>query len=417
MDKIIINGGNPLEGHVQISGAKNAVLPVMAACIMAPGEYILNNVPSLRDTRTMAKLLESIGAKVEHSGSRMTIDTRHCNNPVAPYEIVKTMRASFDILGALISRFNRAEVSLPGGCAWGPRPVNYHLTALEKLGIHIDLDQGNILAQGKLSGAEIDFEFPSVGATKNALMAAVTAKGESVIRNVAREPEIDTLVDFLTKMGAKIDGKGTSELRVIGVDSLHGDFEFDIIPDRIEAGTFLIGVALAGGAVTLHRIIPRHLSIVISKLRDTGADVVIEGDSIRITAPQTIRSVNVTTAPYPGFPTDLQAQWMALMSKGNKTAVIIDEIYHDRFTHVAELGRLGAKITLDKNVAAVEGVKELFGAPVMSTDIRASASLILAAIAAKGRSEISRVYHIDRGYENIENKFRNLGVDIRRERG
>ncbi|NQU67643.1 MAG: UDP-N-acetylglucosamine 1-carboxyvinyltransferase [Candidatus Marinimicrobia bacterium] len=414
MDKIIIRGGKPLFGEVNIGGAKNAVLPIMAATVISPGHYNLTNVPNLRDTRTMAELLRVIGAKVEYNNHKMEIDSTTCNNPVAPYDLVKTMRASFDILGALISRFGYAEVSMPGGCAWGPRPVNYHIDALKKLGAHLNLDHGNIIASGKLTGNEIKFKFPSVGATKNALMAAVKANGKTIIRNAAREPEIDTLVDFLNLLGAVITGKSTSTLMIEGVNALDDNLDFEIIPDRIEAGTFLIAAALIGGEITLTGVNPNHLSAVINKLKASGTEVIIFENKIKVCASKEIKAVDMTTAPYPEFPTDLQAQWMALMTKCTSSVTIIDEVYFDRFTHVAELSRLGANIKLERNVATVTGIDTLIGAPVMSTDIRASASLILACLAADGESEISRVYHIDRGYENIEKKFQKLGADINR---
>ncbi|MBT3250268.1 MAG: UDP-N-acetylglucosamine 1-carboxyvinyltransferase [Candidatus Marinimicrobia bacterium] len=414
MDKLFVNGGIPLSGSVEISGAKNAVLPIMAATVISPGEYILRNVPNLRDTRTMARLLEIIGAKVSHSKNIMEIDTRSCDNPVAPYELVKTMRASFDILGALISRFDYAEVSLPGGCAWGPRPVNFHLDALRKLGAKVDLNRGNIIASGKLVGTDIKFEFPSVGATKNAITASVKAKGKTVISNAAREPEIDSLIDFLQLLGADIHGKGTRVITVNGKKDFVPGCEFTIIPDRIEAGTFLIAAGMIGGNITLENVNPGHLAEVIAKLRATGATINYTNDSIHITGSKKLKPIDITTAPYPGFPTDLQAQWMAMMTIAKGNCAIVDEIYHDRFTHIAELTRFGAQISLTSNRAQVTGVSALKGAPVMSTDIRASASLLIGALAAEGKSEISRVYHIDRGYEKIEEKFIGLGCDVTR---
>jgi UDP-N-acetylglucosamine 1-carboxyvinyltransferase len=416
MDKIIVKGGQPLFGEVSISGAKNAVLPIMTACILAPGKYILNNVPDLRDTRTMAKLLTIIGATVEYNNNTMVIDTTECNNPKAPYDLVKTMRASFYVLGPFLGRFGFAEVSLPGGCAWGPRPVDLHLKAIEALGADVSLESGSIVAKADsgLTGATIAFDISSVGATGNALMAAVKASGKTIIKNAAKEPEITSLAEFLIKMGAIIDGLGTDELIVTGVNELKGDFEFDIIADRIEAGTFMIATALCGGEITLKKAKSNHLDIVISKLKEAGAIVTSNDVSITVKSGGNINPVNITTAPYPGYPTDLQAQWMALMAKAKGSSIIIEEIYKDRFTHIAELTRLGAIIKLEDNVAVVTGNNKLNGAPVMSTDIRASASLILATLSANGESEISRVYHIDRGYENVEEKFRNLGANIYR---
>jgi len=414
MDKIIVNGGKPLYGEVEIGGAKNAVLPIMTASILTPGIYTLNRVPNLRDTRTMANLLEIIGAKVTYENGTMVIDSNPCNNPIAPYDLVKTMRASFYVLGPFMGRFQHAEVSLPGGCAWGPRPVDLHLKAIEALGGKVSFESGNIVADGQLKGADISFDISSVGATGNALMAAAKADGTSTISIAAKEPEITSLAEFLIKMGADITGLDSDKLTVVGNPNLKGDFEFDIIPDRIEAGTFLIAVALCGGEVTLINVNPKHLSIVLAKLSEAGVQLDIGEDTITVKAPKKISPVNITTAPYPGFPTDLQAQWMALMTKCDGSAVIIDEIYRDRFTHIAELSRLGANITLEDNIAVVTGVNQLRGAPVMSTDIRASASLVLSSLASEGKSEISRVYHIDRGYENIEEKFRNIGADMKR---
>ncbi|MFQ5335215.1 MAG: UDP-N-acetylglucosamine 1-carboxyvinyltransferase [Flavobacteriales bacterium] len=417
MDKFIIRGGQPLNGDVFISGAKNAVLPIMAATLITPGHFILRNVPDLRDTRTMLKLLEIIGARVDFSDGIMEIDSTTCNNPVAPYEVVKTMRASFDVLGPLSSRFRFAKVSLPGGCAWGPRPVDLHLKALKALGTEVTLEGGYIVVKGAASGAEINFELSSVGATKNALMAAVKAEGQTIIQNAAREPEITSLIDFLNALGADISGQGSTRLCIKGVTELKNELDFTIIPDRIEAGTFLITNLLLGGEIRLHNVNPEHFAIVLTKLQEAGSRLEITADSILSQGGPSIAPVNITTAPYPGFPTDLQAQWMALMSRAGGDSIIIDEIYHDRFTHVAELNRLGAKIKLEQNVAVVEGVTQLTGAPVMSTDIRASASLIIAGLAAAGETEVSRIYHIDRGYEKIETKLKNIGADISRVRG
>lgn len=414
MDKIVINGGKQLNGEVFISGAKNAILPIMTACIIEPGKYTLNNVPDLRDTRTMGRLIEMIGGSAQFHKNSMQINTINCDKPVAPYELVKTMRASFYVLGPFMSRYNYAEVSLPGGCAWGPRPVDFHLKALESMGATISLERGNLISKGKLHGAEIDFEKVSVGATGNTLMAAVKADGITVINNAACEPDITDLVDFLVKLGGNIEGRDTTQLTIHGNSQLKGGFEYDIIPDRIEAGTFLIGVALTGGEVTLRNVNPKHLEIVISKLKDVGVNIQYDSDSITISSSGNINPVDMTTGAYPGFPTDLQAQWMALMCLASGNSTVIDEIYHDRFTHMAELSRFGAKLHLVDNIASINGIKKFYGAPVMSTDIRASASLILAAMAAEGSSEISRIYHIDRGYENIEMKLQGLGADIKR---
>ena len=414
MDRIIIEGQNSLSGSVDISGAKNAVLPVMTAALMADGKSIISKVPNLRDTRTMIKLLEIVGAKCSFSDNNLVIDSKSVDNPEAPYDLVKTMRASFYVLGPLLAKFGYVKVSLPGGCAWGPRPVDYHLKGLEKLGAKVTLENGYILAKAKeLKGAKVHFEYPSVGATGNILMAAVLAKGTSIISNAAKEPEIVQLCEFLNKMGASIKGIGTTKIIVEGVSSLH-PANIEVIPDRIEAGTFLIAGALLG-KIKLNNIIPGHLDSLISKLTECGCKINSTADSVIIQPTDRLNSVDMTTDVFPGFATDLQAQWVALMTVANGSSMITDTVYHDRFSHVPELNRFGANIKVEKNTAFVRGVKNLVGAPVMSTDIRASASLIIAGLAAKGKTEISRVYHIDRGYEKIEEKFRSIGAKIYRE--
>jgi len=415
MDKFIIEGGTPLNGKVKVSGAKNAVLPIMAATIIAPGKYRIHNVPELRDTLTMKRLLEMVGAAVHYEDNTMQIDTFKCDTPTAPYDLVKTMRASFYVLGPFLSRFNYAEVSLPGGCAWGPRPVNYHLQAMEALGAEVDLSDGMIIAKGDLKGALIDFERSSVGATGNALMAAVTAHGKTVIKNAAREPEIGALCIFLKKMGAEIIGVGTDEITIQGKQELKADVDYTVIPDRIEAGTFLIAGAITNGDITVENIEPDHLIIVSKCLNDAGFKLDFKQNAIRIqSSGNSIQPVDITTAIYPGFPTDLQAQWMALMTKAKGQSTITEEIYKDRFTHIAELSRFGAHIRLINNQAIIKGMEILKGAPVMSTDIRASASLILAALSSEGTSSITRVYHIDRGYDKIEEKLTTLCARIKR---
>ena len=413
MEKLVIEGNHQLKGEVQISGAKNAVLPVMAAALLAAGETKINRVPDLRDTRTMAKLLEMIGVQIQFADGKMLIDATSINKPIAPYDLVNKMRASFYVLGPLVARFGKAIVSLPGGCAWGPRPVDYHLKGLEKLGAKIELEGGDIIAKSKkLIGNKIRFDFPSVGATGNIIMAATLAKGETKIENAAKEPEIVQLCEFLISMGAKIDGVGTTVIIVEGVDELLPQ-EVTVIPDRIEAGTFLIaGAAL--GKITLKNTIPEHLSVVIEKLIEVGAELVIDKNDITVKRAKKINTVDVTTAVFPGFATDLQAQWIALMSIATGSSIVTDTIYNDRFSHVPELSRLGANITVEGNSAIVRGVKELIGAKVMSTDIRASASLILAGLMAKGVTEVNHIHHIDRGYEKIENKFAQLGARIKR---
>jgi len=380
--------------------------------LLAPGEYVIRNVPNLRDTRTMSKLLEIIGASVEMENGRMVIDSSGVNNPEAPYELVKTMRASFYVLGPLLARFKQAKVSLPGGCAWGPRPVDLHLKGMEALGADVRLEGGYIVASSDgLRGADFTLDISSVGATGNIMMASVFADGITVIENSAREPEIAMLAEFLNSMGADIRNIGTDSVEIHGVDSLHPT-DFEVIPDRIEASTYLVAGAMLGEEMEISPVIPRHLSAVLDKVRRAGAQVTVEDRALQVSRGDRIDAIDVTTAIYPGYPTDMQAQWMAYMATAQGSSVITEEIYPDRFTHVAELNRLGANISLEGNVAVVKGVDSLKGAPVMSTDIRASASLILAGLIAEGRTDIQRIYHIDRGYERIERKLQGIGADI-----
>ena len=415
VDKLVVNGGKELQGKVKISGAKNAVLPIMASSLLATGVTIINNVPNLRDTRTFIELLTILGAKCNFEDSTLTIDATNIISLEAPYDLVKTMRASFYVMGPLLGRYGETKVSLPGGCAWGPRPVDYHLKGFEALGAKIELNQGYILARSEnLKGGNISFDIASVGATANILMAAVLASGRTTISNAAIEPHIVQLCDVLVSMGADIDGIGTNQLVIHGVKKLSA-VEITVIPDMIEAGTFLMAGATLGD-IELKNVDPSHLTIVLEKLYEAGCEVSTGIDSIRIQRKTAINPVDITTNVYPGFATDLQAQWIALMSIANGKSVITESIYLDRFSHVPELVRLGANINLQKNSATILGQKKLYGAQVMSTDIRASASLVIAALIAEGRSDISRIYHIDRGYENIEDKFRLLGADIYREK-
>jgi UDP-N-acetylglucosamine 1-carboxyvinyltransferase len=416
MDKIVVRGGKRLSGEVEISGAKNAALPIMAATLLAPGVHTLRNVPSLVDVRTMGHVLRVLGAQVTHHDHSLTIDTTNCSYHEAPYELVKTMRASVCVLGPVLARQKRARVSLPGGCAWGPRPVDFHIRAMEALGAKVEIEHGYIVASAdRLKGSVIHFDTSSVGATENAMMAAVLAEGTTTIRNAAREPEITALADFLNAMGARVSGAGTATLTIDGVDDLHA-VEHGVIPDRIEAGTFMVASAITGGDVLMKGVMREHCSAVVSKLESAGVEIADENGGLRVRGPQCARSVNVTTAPYPGFATDMQAQMMALMTVADGTGVITETIYVDRFSHVPELRRLGADISLDHNVAVVTGVEKLSGAKVMATDLRASAALILAGLVAEGETEVSRVYHIDRGYEAIEKKLAALGASIERVR-
>ncbi|RMI09636.1 MAG: UDP-N-acetylglucosamine 1-carboxyvinyltransferase, partial [Calditrichaeota bacterium] len=415
MDKFVIEGGVTLRGEVPVSGSKNAALPIITACLLAPGVYTLRNIPRLRDVRTIAHLMRIIGAKVEQENHTLRVDTTHADFPEAPYELVKTMRASIYVLGPLLARFGKARVSLPGGCAWGPRPVDLHIKSMEQLGASVELDRGYITARArKLRGAHLYFDVSSVGATGNAMMAAVLAEGETVIENAAEEPEIVNLGEFLIRMGARIQGLGTKRVVIEGVKELHPT-DFTVIPDRIEAGTFLVGAMLTRGEITLTHCRPDHLQEVLAKLREAGAEIAIHNSTIHLRAPEVIRPVDVVTNVYPGFPTDMQAQWTALMALAQGSSVVTDTIYPDRFTHIPELRRLGAEVERKNNSAFIRGVRRLIGAPVMSTDLRASACLVLAGLAAEGVTDIHRVYHIDRGYERIEEKLQQLGARIRRE--
>lgn len=418
VDKFVIRGGRSLSGDVSISGAKNASLALMPATLLSPGTFRLFNTPILRDVTTMASLLRTMGVQSDFAGNVLTLNTSRVNKHEAPYEHVKKMRASIYVLGPLLARYGEAKVSLPGGCAWGPRPVNLHIEGIRKLGADVDMSGGYIVAKAqRLTGARIHFDVSSVGATGNLMMAAVLAKGTTVIENAAIEPEMTALADFLSSMGAKIDGIGTNRIEIEGVDSLR-PADVQTIPDRIEAGTFLTAAAIAGGKVTLRNVNPVHFSAVSAKLEDAGCTLSGTEDSVTISAPTgKVQAVDVTAAIYPGFPTDMQAQWTALMSIAGGTSVVTDSIYFDRFKHVPELMRLGANIELKENAAVIRGVERLTGAKVMSTDLRASASLILAGLVAEGTTEVLRVYHLDRGYEAIECKLQALGADIRREAG
>ena len=415
MDKLVVNGAKELSGSVEISGAKNAVLPLMAATLLTEGEHSINRVPDLKDTRTFLNLLEMLGAKSTYNNGDLLVDSSTINSVEAPYDLVKTMRASFYVMGPLLGRFGEARVSLPGGCAWGPRPVDYHLKGFEKLGAEIILEKGYIIARAKkLKGAQIHFDMPSVGATANILMASVLAEGKTQITNAAIEPHIVQLCEVLNEMGAHIEGVGSNILFVNGVEKL-SPMKVETIPDMIEAGTFLIAGATLGN-ITLKKVDPTHLNIVIRKLEQAGCELVVNDNSITVNKCDKLQPVDMTTDVHPGFPTDLQAQWVALMSVANGSSHITDTIYHDRFAHVPELTRLGADISLNKNMALIRGPKKLKGAQVMSTDIRASASLLIGALIAEGQSEISRIYHIDRGYDGIDKKLRSLGVNIERVR-
>ncbi len=416
MDKIIIEGGYDLKGEVTISGAKNAALPIMAAALLTEGPLILENVPDLRDIRTMARLLQHMGAEVEFPSGHTDIFTGRANNPEAPYELVKTMRASALVLGPLLARFGRARVSLPGGCAIGARPINLHLQALETMGAEISLENGYVNAKapaGGLEGGEFFFDQPTVTGTENIMMAASLAKGKTILRNAALEPEVVDLAQILQAMGAIISGAGTSVITVEGADSLKGT-TYRIMPDRIEAGTFMVAAGLTRGRITLKGAPLGRLNAVQKKQEQAGITFERVEQDLVVTGPDQVRSTDVKTEPYPGFPTDMQAQFMALMTVGSGLSVVTENIFENRFMHVSELQRMGANIKLSGNTAIINGVPHLTCAPVMATDLRASASLILAGLVAKGQTELARVYHIDRGYERIEDKFTALGARIRR---
>ncbi|MFT3898111.1 MAG: UDP-N-acetylglucosamine 1-carboxyvinyltransferase [Thermomonas sp.] len=416
MQKIVVTGNGPLRGEVRISGAKNAVLPILCATLLADAPVRIDNVPHLHDVVTTAKLLQGLGAGVEHAGDAMTVDPRSVNSHVAPYELVKTMRASVLVLGPLLAKFGDAEVSLPGGCAIGSRPVDLHIKGLQALGAKIDVEHGFIKAScdGRLKGARHVFEMVSVGATENVLMAATLAEGTTVLENAAMEPEIVDLAECLRALGAKIEGAGTPRIVVEGVERLHGGTHA-VIADRIETGTFLVAAAMTGGSVVATHARPDTMDAVLDKLREAGAEICVDGDRIALDMHgKRPRAVNITTAPHPAFPTDMQAQFMALDCIADGVGVINETIFENRFMHVQELLRLGADIRVDGHTAVVRGVEKLGGAPVMATDLRASASLILAGLVADGETVIDRIYHLDRGYERIEAKLSALGARIRR---
>jgi UDP-N-acetylglucosamine 1-carboxyvinyltransferase len=416
MDKIVVEGGKRLTGTVAISGAKNAALPILVSALLTDGMCTFTNVPDLQDIRSILLLLESLGARVVADGHTIKIDAATLAASEAPYDLVRKMRASILVLCPLVARLGHARVSLPGGCAIGARPINLHLKGLERLGATIDIRHGYVEARAhRLKGADIYFDTVTVTGTENIMMAAALADGVTVLRNAAREPEVVALAEVLMKMGADIKGAGTSVVTINGVEELRPT-TFEIIPDRIEAGTFMAAAALTGGDVTLTHCQPEHLSAVSDKLQQAGVAIRSQGTSLRVTAEKAIASVDVRTQTYPGFPTDMQAQFMVLMSCAEGQSIIKETIFENRFIHVSELRRLGADITISGDTAVVRGVKALFGAPVMASDLRASASLVLAGLVAEGLTEINRVYHIDRGYEQIEEKMRSIGAAIWREK-
>jgi UDP-N-acetylglucosamine 1-carboxyvinyltransferase len=414
MKTIVINGGKKLSGEVTISGAKNAALPILAAALLCEGKHRIANVPHLADIRTFGRILQNMGVSFEQQDRDVLVDSTSLAKPEAPYDLVRTMRASVLVLGPLVARMGKARVSLPGGCAIGARPINLHLMGLQKLGATVEIEHGYVVASAKkLRGAHIHFDMVTVTGTENIMMAAVLAEGESVIENAAREPEIVDLANALIGMGAKIEGAGSDIIRVQGVDGLH-PMNHTVMPDRIETGTFVIAAAITNGSVLIRNCVPDHLDAVLAKVAEAGAKIKTDDGTIRITGQRTIKPVNVKTLEYPGFPTDMQAQIMSLMSLADGASMINETIFENRFTHVAELRRMGADIQTDGRTAIIKGVPKLSAAPVMATDLRASASLILAGLAAEGQTVITRIYHLDRGYDNIEQKLSALGADIRR---
>jgi UDP-N-acetylglucosamine 1-carboxyvinyltransferase len=412
MAKFIITGGNRLKGTITVNGSKNATLPILAASILAAGECIIHEVPYLQDITTMSNVLETLGAKVKREGTTLIINTRDIYSWEVGENLMRQMRASNLVLGPLLGRFKQVKISYPGGCNIGSRPMNLHLKGLRALGADINERYGYINVKAKdLKGTEIHLDVPSVGATENILMAAVMAKGVTIIRNAAREPEIVDLQNFLNYLGAKIRGAGTSLIKVEGTTSLH-EAEHTVIPDRIEAGTYLIGTAITGGDVTVTNVIPEHLESLLAKLKEIGVKVEVKDEAINISSTGCFKATNIKTMPYPGFHTDLQPQMMALLTLAQGTSVITETIFENRYQHVSELRRLGAEITVEGQTAIIKGVKKLSGASVEATDLRAGAALLLAALAAENSTVIEGVEHIDRGYEQMENKYNTLGANI-----
>jgi UDP-N-acetylglucosamine 1-carboxyvinyltransferase len=417
MDRMRIRGGRPLKGKVEVSGSKNAALPILISCLLSGEKCSYRRVPNLQDIRTVVTLLSQMGVEAEAELGKNVVSLKAGNlvSTEAPYDLVRKMRASVIVLGPTLARFGRAKVSLPGGCAIGARPIGFHLSGLERLGARIQLEGGYVLAEAKrLVGNSVTFEFPSVGATENLMMAAVLAKGETLLKNCAREPEIVDLARVLREMGAELEGEGTETIRIQGKDSL-GGCDFEIMGDRIEAGTFLAAGFLTGGSVTVEGLDPVHLEAVLGKFEEAGATIGRRPKSISITSPAgRPKATNITTLPFPGFPTDMQAQFMALMAVSEGVSLISETIFENRFMHVPELARLGADITVRGNTAHVKGQTGLKGAPLMATDLRASASLILGGLAASGETIVNRIYHLDRGYERMERKLQALGADAER---
>lgn len=417
MDQILIHGGRRLKGEVRTSGAKNAALPILASTILGGGQCALSNMPSVVDVLTMGKLLRMLGIAVAQEGEHTVVDAQTIASTEAPYDLVRTMRASVLVLGPLVARMGEAKVSLPGGCAIGSRPVNFHLAGLEKMGASVEIEHGYIKATARrLRGSRIYFDIPSVTGTENLMMAAVLAEGTTVLENAAKEPEITDLAEFLVKRGARIAGAGTDMITIDGVTALHGA-EHDVIPDRIEAGTYLAAGAITGGEISVERCRPEHMEPLLMKLRESGVELREEKERVHLKMQGRLKGTNVRTSPHPGFPTDMQAQFVALMAVAEGTSVVTETIFESRFMHVEELRRMGADIRVEGNRVVITGKERLTGAPVMASDLRASAGLIVAGLAADGTTEVSRVYHLDRGYERLEDKLKALGARIERRKG
>ena len=412
MAKIIVKKSNPLKGSVRIDGAKNSVLPIIAATLLAKGKSVLREVPNLKDVHVISDLLRHLGAEVEYKGTTLTVDATNLTTYDAPYELVRKMRASFLVMGPLLARFNQTRISMPGGCAIGTRPIDLHLKGFKALGAEVVMDHGFVEAKtDRLTGSKLYLDFPSVGATENIMMAAVLAEGTTIIENAAEEPEIVDLANFLNEMGADVRGAGTNTIRIKGVKELKAT-EHDVIPDRIEAATFMVAAAMTKGDITVENIILEHLKPVTAKLREAGCEIIEMDNSIRVIGPEKLKAIDIKTLPHPGFPTDVQAQFMAMLTVAKGTGVVIETVFENRFMHVAEFNRMGANIKIEGRTAVVEGVEELNGAKVNATDLRAGAALILCGLIAEGETEIGEIYHIQRGYVDIDKKITALGGNI-----
>lgn len=412
MPKIIVKKSEPLRGTVKIDGAKNAVLPIIAATLLVEGKSVLKGVPNLRDVHVISDLLRHLGAEVTYEGTTLTVDASNITTCEAPYELVRKMRASFLVMGPLLARFNHTKISMPGGCAIGTRPIDLHLKGFKSLGAEVEIDHGFVEAKTeKLTGNKLYLDFPSVGATENIMMAAALAEGTTIIENAAEEPEIVDLANFLNEMGANVKGAGTNTIKIKGVESLKGA-EHTVIPDRIEAATYMVAAAMTKGDITVENVLMEHLKPIIAKLRETGCEIIEMENAVRVIGPEVLKPIDIKTLPHPGFPTDVQAQFMAMLTIANGTAVVIETVFENRFMHVAEFNRMGADIKIEGRSAIVNGVDKLYGAKVNATDLRAGAALILCGLIAEGETQIGEIYHIQRGYVDIDKKIRALGGNI-----